>query len=364
MKNFFDLYDELNQEQFFKLFEDVEVEVVEKLDGSNFSFEYDNNYNLIFYKGKNKIDIIDRTLISYYEQPINFIESQHVELYKRVTPNMRFCFQYFGSTSPHMIKYDRLPANNLILTHLHHTTPAGKVINTIDLPITLKYLSSILRVACLLPQYTGTISKDILSKILELRNSDLLMHDVFRLLNVNERPLCTNTTSPIEDIIFKLKFKASPQILVNLGKKKHDISKRLNDDINELVILDFLEFIQRKDILSFNNKGTTHSERYLNLIGALFISYVTEHESKIKNITIPQASFSEDAAFRLNYKFLSDELISTITSSTDRRYELLFKIILGSFRKSRNLNKASYLMNAKRIEEFNNIVHIIHEINK
>lgn len=364
MKNFFDLYDELNQEQFFKLFEDVEVEVVEKLDGSNFSFEYDYNYNLIFYKGKNKIDIIDRTLISYYEQPISFIESQHVELYKRITPNMRFCFQYFGSTNPHTIKYDRLPANNLILTHLHHTTSTGKITNTIDLPKTLKYLSSMIRVECLLPQYTGAISKDVLLKIIELRNSDLLMHDVFRLLNVNERPLCTNVTSPIEDIIFKLKFKASPQLLINLGKKKHDNSKRLNDDINELVILDFLEYIQHKDILSFNNTGTTYSERYLNLISALFISYVTEHESKIKNITIPQASFSEDAAFRLNYKFLSDELISTITDSTDHIYELLFKIILGSFRKSRNLNKATYLMNDKRIEEFNNIVHIIREINK
>ena len=364
MKNFFDLYDELNQEQFFKLFEDVEVEVVEKLDGSNFSFEYDNAYNLIFYKGKNKIDIIDRTLISYYEQPISFIESQQTELYKRIAPNMRFCFQYFGSTNPHIIKYDRLPANNLILTHLHHTTHTGKVTNTIDLPITLKFLSSMLSVDCLLPQYTGTISKDVLLNIVELRNSDLLMHDVFKLLNVNKRPLCTNITSPIEDIIFKLKFKASPQILINLDKRKHDKTKRLNDDINELVILDFLKYIQRKEILSFNNIGTTYSERYLNLISALFISYVTECESKIKNITISQASFGEDTAFRLNYKFLSDELISTITSSTDRRYELLFKIILGSFRKSRNLNKASYLMNAERIEEFNNIVHILNEINK
>jgi hypothetical protein len=72
MKELARIYKELGQDFVNDLFKDYLV-VTEKLSGSAFSFEKAGS-SLKFFKSNDKpINLVDRTLMVYYEKPINYI---------------------------------------------------------------------------------------------------------------------------------------------------------------------------------------------------------------------------------------------------------------------------------------------------
>ena len=75
MKELTQIYKDAGQQLIEDLFKDYLV-VSEKLSGSSFSFKKDGE-GITFYKGGNQkpINLIDRTIMVYYEKPINFIKS-------------------------------------------------------------------------------------------------------------------------------------------------------------------------------------------------------------------------------------------------------------------------------------------------
>ena len=98
MKELTQIYRDAGKQLIEDLFKDYLV-VSEKLSGSTFSFKKDGD-TIVFYKGGNQrpINLIDRTIMVYYEKPINYIKSITSKKSATLPSDWRFCFQYFVST--------------------------------------------------------------------------------------------------------------------------------------------------------------------------------------------------------------------------------------------------------------------------
>ena len=112
MQELVQIFKKQGQEFVNDLFSDYLV-VTEKLSGSSFSFEVENN-KFTFFKGNGQrpINLVDRTLMVYYEPAINYIQNTKKTVISKIPDNWRFCFEYFVHNEPGVIKYDKLPKNN------------------------------------------------------------------------------------------------------------------------------------------------------------------------------------------------------------------------------------------------------------
>ena len=111
-----DIFKKKGKEFVDKLFNQI-VTVSEKLDGSIFAFEKNlTDEGISFYKRDqdNPISKIDRILMSYYERPINYIESLSPEIRSQIPNGWRFGMEYFCDNKPVNLAYQREPKNGLV----------------------------------------------------------------------------------------------------------------------------------------------------------------------------------------------------------------------------------------------------------
>ena len=90
-----------------------EVELFQKVDGANLNLKRVGGK--IKYYGRewrNEIDLIKRTTMDFYEEGIEYLESQDLSFVKE---GDFIEFEYFGSRVTPVIKVTRKPKNNLIV---------------------------------------------------------------------------------------------------------------------------------------------------------------------------------------------------------------------------------------------------------
>ena len=134
ISHLYDLYNKKGQDFIEKLF-NTYVTVNEKMDGSAFIFERDlETGKFKFYKRdqRNPITMVDRTLMKYYETPIQYIESLPPHILSNIPRGWKFGLEYFSNPQPVEIAYDRIPKNNLILSYVHVIEEAGTIARTIQ----------------------------------------------------------------------------------------------------------------------------------------------------------------------------------------------------------------------------------------
>jgi len=376
MKELTQIYKDAGQQLIEDLFKDYLV-VSEKLSGSSFSFKKDGE-GITFYKGGNQkpINLIDRTIMVYYEKPINFIKSVTSKNLSSIPENWKFCFQYFVNTNPGIITYDRLPKNNLVLTHIKVMTPAGKVTKVIEDPRVIRDWANALGVTPLLPLFKGYLTEDQKKKIKEFLETPKEDHaEIFstnsfaeyllRILNPNiqSTTLQNDLKKPIESIVFKFYKSGTKQVIaaklidpytINLMKEKEPIDmKKAPADINEIILLDLLAFIEERGIKKHEILGDGEDMRYVELVSNIFNDYVTKRGKDIAKIDIEKAEFAKGKEFDLNVELIPSQRTKDILNSNPKLKDL-FKIILGSLKKKRK--NAGNIMTPSVIEDFNKMV--------
>ena len=96
------------------------------------------------------------------------------------------------------------------------------------------------------------------------------------------------------------------------------------------------------------------NERYIELVSKIFNDYVNS-KNDIEHIHIDEAKFAKGPAFDLNTDFIKNkETKENINKS--KAHKSLFKIMLGSLRKYRNVKNKSNVMSTIVISEFNELV--------
>ena len=134
INHLYDIYNKKGQEFIDQLFNTF-VTVNEKMDGSAFTFERDKETGKFkFYRRdqRNPITFVDRTLMKYYEKPIQYIESLPPHILEKIPRGWRFGLEYFANNKPVEIMYDSIPKNHLLLSYVHEYGDDGKIKKTIQ----------------------------------------------------------------------------------------------------------------------------------------------------------------------------------------------------------------------------------------
>jgi hypothetical protein len=378
MKELANIYKEAGQRFVDDLFKDYLL-VTEKLSGSSFSFERHGD-ELKFFKGSNKmpINLVDRTLMMYYESAIQYILDKTEGHIKDLPEYWRFCFQYFVNNQPGAIKYDNLPTNNLVLTHIQVRNPKGKIAKVIEDPRVLRDWASAFNVTPLIPIFSGYLKEDQKRKIreflstpkedqLEVFGTSSFAKYLIDSLNptIKQTTLQSDLTKPIDSIIFKFFKQGTKQIFTakmidpyteTLMKNKEPIDlRRAPADINEILLLDILAFIEERGLRGGELLTANPHERYLELVSNLFNDYVAKRGVDLKKLDIEKAEFAKGPEFDLNLDLIKNTRTREILQKSES-LQNLYKIILGSLRKKRNPKHVGAVMTASVIEDFNKLV--------
>lgn len=383
MKELSNIYQELGQQFINDLFKDYLV-VTEKLSGSSFSFQKEND-TIKFYKSNDKpINLVDRTLMVYYENAINYIKKSVSIIKNDIPTDWQFCFQYFVHNEPGIIRYDKLPKNNLVLTHIQIKSNNGKIGKIIEDPRVIQDWANKLNVTPLLPIFKGYLTNLQKQKIrdfistpiedqLELFKTNSFATYIISVLNpeLKTTMLQLDLSKPIESIIFKFYKTGTTQTFsaklidpytASLMKEKMESDlRRVPGDINEILLLDILAFIEERGLKQNEILSTTPDERYLELITNIFNDYVIKKDFSIKDIQIEKADFIKGEEFNLNINLIPNESVRTMLSDNERLQDL-FKIMLGSLRKKRNHDKPGNVLTKTVIEDFNSLVNRINDL--
>ena len=384
MKELSDIYKERGKQFIEDLFKDFLV-VSEKLAGSSFAFEKKGN-SIEFYKGSGDrpINMIDRTLMMYYEKPIQYIKNVSSTMMASIPENWRFCFQYFVHNQPNVITYDKIPSNHLVLTHIKVMSPNGKLIKIIEDPRVIKDWSSAIGVTPLLPIFKGyltTEQKEKLKTFIETPKED--QREIFQTSsfaeylirtlnpNIDSTILHDDLKKPIDSIIFRFYKPGTSQSFsakmidpytINLMKDKEPIDlKKQPADINEILLLDLLAFIEERGLKKHEVLNSTPDERYIELVSNIFNDYIIRKGSDIKNIDIEKADFAKGDEFNLNIDLIPGQMTRNYLQGNET-LQNLFKIMLGSLRKKRNPDKAGNIMTPSVINDFNQMVDKINDV--
>lgn len=387
MKELTNIYKEAGQQFVDDLFKDYLL-VTEKLSGSSFSFERHGS-ELKFFKGSNKqpINLVDRTLMMYYEPAIQYILSQTVDNLEDLPEYWRFCFQYFVNNQPGAIEYDNMPKNGLILTHIQIRNAKGKIAKVIEDPRVLRDWASAFQVTPLIPIFSGYLKEEQKRKIREFLSTPKEDHlEIFgtssfaKYLITCLNPTITQTTlqddlnKPIDSIIFKFFKQGTNQVFAAkmidpyteaLMKEKEPIDlRRAPADINEILLLDILAFIEERGLRAGELLTTTPQERYIELINNIFNDYTTKRGTDLQKLDIQKADFAKGPEFDVNLDLIKNSRTKEILQKSDS-LKNLYKIMLGSLRKKRNPKRIGAVMTASVIDDFNKMVSKISDsINK
>ena len=378
MKELTNIYKEAGQQFVDDLFKDYLL-VTEKLSGSSFSFERHGD-ELRFFKGSNKqpINLVDRTLMMYYESAIQYILNKTEGHIKDLPEYWRFCFQYFVNNQPGAIEYDNLPTNNLVLTHIQVRNAKGKIAKVIEDPRVLRDWASAFNVTPLIPIFSGYLKEEQKRKIreflstpkedqLEVFGTSSFAKYLIDSLNptIKQTTLQNDLNKPIDSIIFKFFKQGTNQIFTAkmidpyteaLMKEKEPIDlRRAPADINEILLLDILAFIEERGLRGGELLTATPQERYLELVSNLFNDYVAKRGVDLQKLDIEKAEFAKGPEFDLNLDLIKNNRTREILQKSES-LQNLYKIILGSLRKKRNPNRVGAVMTASVIEDFNKLV--------
>lgn len=342
-----DLYSSKGIQFIEKLFSN-DVYITEKIDGSRFAFKKENG-ELVFFKrdGKTPINMVDRTVMSFYESAIEHVESLKLN---NIPEGIVFGFEYFANNNPGSIVYDKIPKNGLILTDI---SSGGSAITNIG---TLISYSKKLKVSPPPIIHNGKLSgvqKEKLVDFLTTEWDDLFIKFktesftsyIISILNSKLKNTALNigTTKPIEGIVFsfndggtfvnaKVVDPLYTQSARNKTKSRYTPQAKENNANLKEILSDMITFIKTKGNYDVITKGKTKDSRYVEVLSELFLQYYQKNKSKFSKIEAHGGDIKE---LDVNYKFIPNKDLQSILKSKPK-VKRVFKLFLNTFGKSRN----------------------------
>ena len=379
INHLYDLYNKKGADFVNQLFNQY-VTINEKMDGSAFSFERDRDTGKFkFYRRdqRNPITLVDRTLMKYYEKPIQYIESLPPHVIQKIPRGWRFGLEYFSNTNPVEIVYDRLPKNHLILSYVHQLDDSGKIVKTIQKKESLDEWADLLGVERSPIIFQGKLDEDQKSDLLEFLNTPFkklverfstqsFVRYIISTLNpsLSKSALNEDLDKEVEGIVFRfgdpnkenetVLAKMVDPIFTEIAKQKSsDQREKKPSDFLGITLLDVMNFILEKGLKNFEVEGDTEDERYISFISDVFAKFLDENKEKYKGTDFEEPSYLKKDEFRLNKNLISDRKVLKYVEE-DESFESLYKLILNSFRKIKS--RASGIVTSGMIEQLNLLI--------
>ena len=379
INHLYDLYNKKGADFVNQLFNQY-VTINEKMDGSAFSFERDKDtgkFKFFRRDQRNPITLVDRTLMKYYEKPIQYIESLPPHIIQKIPRGCRFGLEYFANTNPVEIVYDRLPKNHLILSYVHQLDDAGKIVKTIQKKSSLDEWADLLGVEHSPIIFQGKLDEDQKSQLLEFLNTPFkklverfstqsFVRYIISTLNPSlaKSALNEDLDREVEGIVFRfgdpnkenetVLAKMVDPIFTEIAKQKSsDQREKKPSDFLGITLLDVMNFILEKGLNDFDVDGDTEDERYISFISDVFSKFLDENKEKYKGTDFEEPSYLKKDDFRLNKDLITDRKVLKYVEE-EESFESLYKLILNSFRKIKT--RSSGIVTPGMIEQFNLLI--------
>jgi cytidyltransferase-like protein len=380
INHLYDIYNKKGQEFVDQLFNTF-VTVNEKMDGSAFTFERDKETGKFkFYRRdqRNPITLVDRTLMKYYEKPIQYIESLPPHILEKIPREWRFGLEYFANNKPVEIMYDRIPKNHLILSYVHEYGEDGKIKKTIQDKEELDKWADLLGIDRAPIIFQGHLTDDQKSHILDFLRTPFeklverfktqsFVRFIIGTLNpeLEKSALNEDLDKDVEGIVFRFgdpnKETSEPvlakmvdPVFTQMAKDK-SVKQREDkpSDFLGLTVLDVMNFILEKGLDHFKVEGDTEDERYISFMSSVFADFLDEYAEKYRGADFNEPEYLKRDEFRLNKDLIDDRKVLKYVNEDDS-FESLFKLMLNSFRKIKS--RAGGIITKGMMEQMNLLI--------
>jgi len=371
LKTLKEIYSSINTNDFDKLLKD-RVLVTEKISSASFHAQRKTD-GLKFFKSNSNtpITIIDRTLSSLYESAIKYVKALDTASVIDMPTDWKFGFEYLPTLEFSGIKYDNIPTNTLILTHIQQVNEEGKVKKVLTDPIILDKWSKVLGVQAPNVVFDGYLDfgqRSALKELLRERLNKYAYESIDKVSftraaysifdkNVYRTALNDSLDKEIDSLVLSF----ADNNKVNTYKIE-DPYRKLNEKkspnhVYQITVLDLLEFLTTYDISKVKLTEETVNKRYIETLSVIFNEYISENATKYIGVDFGGAEFSKNELFDINKSFINNE--TTLKYIENKMLAELFKITLGTFRKKKN--KADDILSEDMVNVLNGIVDKIKE---
>jgi hypothetical protein len=342
--------------------------VTEKVQASSFHVrKTDRGYDYYKSGSSSPMNRVDRTIVRYYENAIDYFKSISESAREEMPTDWKFGFDYMTETKTVDIKYDNLPKNNLILTHIQVLNAADptQIKKVIRDPKILEKWANKLEVQAPPIVFDGVLDsnqKDQLVHLLEMNDQafekafskESFTRRVYNIFNrmLNKSALNESLDGDIDSLIVSFADKKNIKNF-KLGRfDRVEEKSREASDMYQITILDIVEYLSQFDMKDIELVEEETDLRYIELISEIFNDYIKKNAVKYIGAEFDSAGFSSKKGFELNKEFIRNE--STIKLIQNDDLCELYKIMLGSFRKKRI--KETKIINQDLMSQINSII--------
>jgi len=363
-----DYFKETPREQFMQLL-NQKVHVVEKLAASAFhvkSGDLNNNY---YKSGQTQpIDIIDRTIVGFYEPAILHFKGLSNEIKEEMPKDWKFGFDYLIDGETPNFEYSLLPKNNLVLTHIQVLNPLTENVKKVirDTKVLNKWADKleVQRPPIVFEGQLRFDQKESLIKLLEMTDREFtttyesrsFTKDLFNIFdkNVRNSTLQEGLDTDIDGLIISFVDgkKMTPFKIEDFRRVNESNTERKSSDIYQITIVDLIEYLSNYDFKKHSLIKEKKDLRFLELMSEVFNSYIKEHATKFIGVNFETADFAKKDAFKLNTEFIENQ--QTLKLIDNKILSELFKITLSSFRRERT--KTTDILSEDMVNQMNEIV--------
>jgi hypothetical protein len=379
INHLYDMYNKKGADFIQSLFSQF-VTINEKMDGSAFSFERDletGKFNFYRRDQRNPITLVDRTLMKYYEKPIQYIESLPPDILEKIPRGWRFGLEYFANTKPVEIVYDRIPKNHLILSFVHKMDLQGKIAKTIQQKEKLDTWADLLgveRSPIIFQGYLDETQKEQLTEFLATPFQQLVsrfqtqsfVRFIISVLNpeLKSSALNDDLDKDVEGVVFRfgepnsenetVLAKMVDPLFTDLAKTKYQEKRdKKPSDFLGITLLDVMNFILQQGVDSFEVEGEGEDERYISFISDVFAKFLEENAEKYRGADFEEPEYLKKPEFRLNRDLVRDRRVAKFVEE-DEAFESLYKLLLNSFRKLKT--RASGIVTSGTLAQLNLLI--------
>lgn len=348
--------------------------VTEKIQASSFhARRTDKGYDYYKSGSKTPMNKVDRTIVRYYENAIDYFKSIPKEVREDMPTDWKFGFDYMTETRTVDIQYDALPKNNLILTHIQVLNPTDptQIKKVIRDPKILEKWANMLDVQSPPVIFDGILDsnqKEQLVQLLEMNDQEFSnvfeqnsftrkLYNIFNRM-LNKTALNEGLDGDIDSLI--VSFIDNKNIKnFKLGRfDRPEEKEREASDMYQITILDLVEYMTQFNMEDVKLVEEDTDLRYIELVSEIFNQYMNKNAVKYIGAEFDSAGFSSKKGFELNKDFIKNE--GTVKLVQNEDLSELFKIMLGSFRKKRT--KETKIINSDLMSQMNEIVEKIEAV--
>lgn len=313
------------------------------------------------------INMIDLAMQNYYNHAINYFNSLDSRVKGLLNKKWFYGFEFFPDQQPANIVYSKVPKNHLVLTSI---CKGNKFDYTID---ELEEYARLFDVDVIPVIFQGKLDEKVIEAIkyfLNTSEEDLeyvfgeksFTYFFYKILNPqlkNSFLMEEDFQKNLEKLIIRVDGKdVSFEILNPLYKRISDANSTDFVEIYTLILVNFLTFCQSIDFDQIKIKGGKRDEVYIYIICKLFNMYLSEVKDDLSNFEFTVPEFFDKDKFRINTELIPNKMTKQFISE-DKKFEYIFKVVLGSFNKKRK--KPIGVFTEGTINIFNNFVKMIQE---